>query len=201
MDRRVGDPLARGPPDAVVFERLEYGNFYGTIAEVKDHGKVVSQGPQAWEEFLRDHPAELDARARVLDFERHQLAPANHEIERLRLEKRRVEISGMSPERKAAELADIERRTQETTAQSQQLTDRLFAIRDEQLRKTVVLEAADGRRKEIPMGSIVRATRANELGLLGALRVYFARAWEFVADDPRESNTEGGSSRRSSEPY
>jgi phosphate transport system permease protein len=180
------------PPDAVVFERLEYGNFYGTIAEVKDHGKVVSQGPQAWEEFLRDHPAELDARARVLDFERHQLAPANHEIERLRLEKRRVEISGMSPERKAAELADIERRTQETTAQSQQLTDRLFAIRDEQLRKTVVLEAADGRRKEIPMGSIVRATRANELGLLGALRVYFARAWEFVADDPRESNTEGG---------
>src|SRR4029079_12601366 len=32
----------------------------------------------------------------------------------------------------------------------------------------------------------------NRLGLGGKLRVYAARIWEFVAGQPRESNTEGG---------
>jgi phosphate transport system permease protein len=72
------------------------------------------------------------------------------------------------------------------------VADRLFAMRAELEQGTLVLEAADGTRKELPVAAVVRAVYPNRLGLGGKLRVYGARVWEFVAGEPRESNTEGG---------
>ncbi len=54
------------------------------------------------------------------------------------------------------------------------------------------MEAADGTRKEIPVGNVVRALRPNAMGTLARLGLYASRVREFVADEPRESNTEGG---------
>lgn len=56
----------------------------------------------------------------------------------------------------------------------------------------LVLRAADGQEKEIAGDEIVRAYRANTLSLAGRVRVYASRVWEFLAGEPRESNTEGG---------
>src|SRR5262245_41397412 len=51
---------------------------------------------------------------------------------------------------------------------------------------------ADGARSEVPVGSIVRTVRPNALGAWGKLEVYASRVREFLLDNPRESNTEGG---------
>lgn len=51
---------------------------------------------------------------------------------------------------------------------------------------------ADGRSAAIPLSEIVRAFRPNERGLFGKLGIYFDRVKEFLTDDPRQSNTEGG---------
>ncbi|HKB15672.1 MAG TPA: phosphate ABC transporter permease PstA [Planctomycetota bacterium] len=67
-----------------------------------------------------------------------------------------------------------------------------LAPRLEEAVRTVVLLLADGREVEIPLASVVRAVRPNVLGFLGRLSVYFSRLWEFLAAEPRESNTEGG---------
>ncbi len=57
---------------------------------------------------------------------------------------------------------------------------------------SLLVETADGTRKEIPAGTIVRTVRPNALSPWGKLAVYASRVREFVFDDPRESNTEGG---------
>jgi phosphate transport system permease protein len=63
----------------------------------------------------------------------------------------------------------------------------------EQLRlETLVMQTADGRTAEIPVGDVVRALRPNAMSGLARIGLYAGRLWEFVADDPRESNTEGG---------
>ena len=54
------------------------------------------------------------------------------------------------------------------------------------------LQTVDGQVRDLPLGSVVRMVPANAMGGLDKLGVYLARLWEFVADDPRESNTEGG---------
>jgi phosphate transport system permease protein len=56
----------------------------------------------------------------------------------------------------------------------------------------VLLETAGGQRKDVPNAEIVRVVRPNALGLPGKMLVYVSRVREFLLDDPRESNTEGG---------
>jgi phosphate transport system permease protein len=56
----------------------------------------------------------------------------------------------------------------------------------------VVVAAADGAEKELATLDIYRAYRANELSFAGRAGIYASRLWEFLADEPRESNTEGG---------
>jgi phosphate transport system permease protein len=56
----------------------------------------------------------------------------------------------------------------------------------------VTFRSADGREKELRTLDIYRAYPANDLAWGARLAVYAGRLWEFFADDPRESNTEGG---------
>jgi len=55
-----------------------------------------------------------------------------------------------------------------------------------------VMRDAGGALKEVPVGAIVRAVQPNGLSAGRKLGLYLSRVREFLFDDPRESNTEGG---------
>jgi phosphate transport system permease protein len=57
---------------------------------------------------------------------------------------------------------------------------------------TLSVATAGGARKEVPEASVVRLVLPNALGPWGKTGVYLSRLREFLFDDPRESNTEGG---------
>ncbi len=181
------------PANAVVLERLEWGNFYGWMVELRRGGELVAQGTEeVWQRFGPLLEAKLEERETVRDLEKGPIGDVNYEIEKLRLDLAAVELAGL-PEVEARERRQaIAGKLAEREAEYQELAERLFAMRDELQRDTVVLETVDGARKELPVGSIVRAIRPNEMGTGGKLGLYASRVWEFVADDPRESNTEGG---------
>ncbi len=51
---------------------------------------------------------------------------------------------------------------------------------------------SDGQEIEIPLAAVVRTVRPNSMGTLAKAGVYVSRVWEFLAAQPRESNTAGG---------
>ncbi len=55
-----------------------------------------------------------------------------------------------------------------------------------------VVAVAGGGTKEVPLAQIVRACLPNRMGLAAKAGSFVEKLWEFVSDDPRESNTEGG---------
>src|SRR5262249_34905468 len=55
-----------------------------------------------------------------------------------------------------------------------------------------VLVTADGKEKTLTVGDIVRAYPANQLGFVGKSGLYLSRWWEFLTDEPRNANMEGG---------
>jgi phosphate transport system permease protein len=57
---------------------------------------------------------------------------------------------------------------------------------------TLSVATAAGARTEVPMAAVVRMVLPNTLGAWAKLAVYTSRVREFLFDDPRESNTEGG---------
>ncbi len=54
------------------------------------------------------------------------------------------------------------------------------------------LTTSDGTKRTIHAEKISRVTMPNALGFFGKLNVYFSKILEFLTQDPRESNTEGG---------
>ena len=181
------------PADAVVLERLEWGNFYGRMIELRRGTEILAQGSDAvWKAFPALHEAKLAERREIRKLEKGAIGDVNVEIEKLRLASRRLELAAPPAEARARRQAEIDLALAERQAEYERLAATLFARREVLAAETLVMAAADGTRKEIPVGDVVRAIRPNEMGVLGKLALYASRVREFVADEPRESNTEGG---------
>jgi phosphate transport system permease protein len=181
------------PRDAVLLERFEWGNFYGTMHELRHGDEVLASGPDAvWAAFGPLHAEKLAARAAISGLERGAIGDVNHQLEQLRLDERRLQLAAPPEAERARRQAAIDARRVELEAEYEQLAAQLFARRDALGGETLVMRAADGTEKAIPVGDVVHALRPNAMRGVDKLRLYAQRVWEFVSTDPRESNTEGG---------
>jgi phosphate transport system permease protein len=188
------DIVGRSRPEgAVMLERLEWGNFYGTMAELRRGGAVLAAGPEAvWKAFGPLHEKKAEELAAIEDLERGEIGDVNYEIESLRLDLKKLDLENPPAAEKRRREAGIARELAEREAEYQGLADRLSRMREQFQAETLVMRTAEGETKEMPVGTVVHAIRPNDMGRLDKIRLYAQRAWEFVSDDPRESNTEGG---------
>ena len=109
--------------------------------------------------------------------------------ERLRLYQRRLELNNTSD---SIQQAEINRQTTALEAEYQLLGQRLTHLKQEIDRDSLILEIMDGRLVEIPLANVVRFYYPNNLSLPEKLHFYAVKVKEFLLDDPREANTEGG---------
>src|SRR5690606_20068616 len=59
-------------------------------------------------------------------------------------------------------------------------------------RDSYTVEIQGGERVTLPLSRVVRAYQPNAMGFFGKAGHYLEKAWEFVSEEPREANTEGG---------
>lgn len=177
------------PPDAVCVERQEWGNFFGFVKEVRSGDATIASGsPQAWAALMDRLPAARVLAKRIERMERSELGAINHDIEEVRLQVKRESAAGASA-------ADLEA-TNEQLRQLEEQYAKVQSVLDELITQSraerVVLVAVNGREKELLLTQVVRAFQPNSMSVAAKLALYGSRLWEFVSDDPRESNTEGG---------
>jgi phosphate transport system permease protein len=181
------------PRDAVMLERMEWGNFYGTMAELRQGGQVLAAGEEAvWKAFGPLHERKLEELEAMADLEKGAIGDVNYEIERLRLQRKKLDLERMPEAERRRRQAALDRQLAAHEAEYERLADRLSRMRDRFQAETLVMRTAGGESKEMPVGTVVRALRPNAMGRLGKLGLYLSRGWELVSADPRESNTEGG---------
>lgn len=181
------------PNDAVLLERQEWGNFYGFMKELKRGDDVLASGEtEVWKAFRPLHEKKMQELEAIRDLEQGQIGDLNYEIEKLRLAERALALQDLSDDVRKKREARIAAQRAKREAEYAELAKRLFAMRDELVAERLVMESAEGERKEIPVGHIVRALRPNAMGFFATSWLYAKRVWEFVSEEPRESNTEGG---------
>ncbi|BCR26841.1 phosphate ABC transporter permease PstA [Aquipseudomonas alcaligenes] len=180
---------AQTPENLVVMERREWGNFYGYLVSLKESGQVVAEGDAAWAELQARIARVGELHKQLVRLEKKDIGRINAGLERIRLESRGLELKGQLD---AAAQADLDARRAELDAQYKGLEAELIELNGQFNRDSVVVRTADGREQEISLGKVVRAYQPNAMGTLDKLGFYFAKLWEFVSDDPREANTEGG---------
>jgi phosphate transport system permease protein len=175
------------PREAWLFERQEWGVFVGFLKEIRVDGRPTTQT------FAELHGPARARYRQIRRMEKDQIGGINRQMEQARLALRRVEIkSGKdSPEYLKAK-ADTTAREAALQVKYEKLAGEVARLRAEDARYTLVLQEVGGRTKQQKISEIVRAYPANQLGFFGQARIYASRWWEFLTDEPREANTEGG---------
>ena len=178
------------PESAVVFERREWGQLFGFLDGVfEGEERVAGGGAAGWAAFqkqLRRTGVLLD---RIRDIEYNAISDLNRRIERLRLEKRKLELADDAQQDRILQL-DAKSRRYWTRYES--LAADLNRLRAESEVPHLEVRLAGGEIRRLAVADVVRAYRPNRLGVFGKTGVYLERVWEFLSAEPRESNTEGG---------
>jgi len=177
------------PENMVVLERREWGNFYGYLQSVKVNGETVAEGDKAWPVFLERLGMAAELFERINDIHKGDIGAINYEIEELRLAQRRLELDAVTD---AAPYEAIEQQRDALNKEYQLLQKDLEVLYTDIARDSAMLSVADGRTVEIQMAKIVRAFKPNAMNTATKSLHYFEKLWEFVSDEPREANTEGG---------
>ncbi len=187
----VGEWLSnsRKPADLVALERREWGNFYGELLNVKESGQLVAEGEAAWPELQKRIERIDELHADINKLEKVDIGRINHGLERLRLKTRKLELDDQLD---AAAQAELDAERAQWDAEYKALEGELTSLYTGFNRDSITMRTMDGREKEISLGKIVRAYRPNAMSTLDKMGFYFAKVWEFVSDEPREANTEGG---------
>jgi len=187
----VGDWLTEQttPPELIALERREWGNFYGYLVNIKEQGKVVAEGERAWPELQGRIDRVGDLADALRRLEKSDIGKVNAGLERLRLQTRRLELEGqLNP----AAQADMDAERAELDARYKDIETRLGALHAQVNRDSITVRDANGKEIEVQLGQIVHAYQPNAMSTLTKLGFYFSKMCEFLSDDPREANTEGG---------
>lgn len=177
------------PEDMMVIERREWGNFYGFLLQVKVDGKLIAEGPESWDVLVQQIENTSEIYSDIRDIEKGDIGSINYSMERLRLKQRGLELKG---EDTPLALARIEEERQSLQAEYETLQGELQGLYAELNRASLVAETIDGKTVEIAVSKTVQAYRPNGMTIFGKVGFYMHKLWEFVSDEPREANTEGG---------
>ena len=177
------------PKEIIVLERREWGNFYGYLKNVSINGKVIAQDKAAWNELESRLVHTEEIYAQIRDIEKGAIGSINYKIEKLRLAKRRLELDNEDSEKN---LAVLKTRREVLDKEYSVLAKTLKQLYNEFNQGNISTETMSGQLIEIPFSKIVRAYQPNALNLFEKIVLYFQKIAEFIFDDPREANTEGG---------
>lgn len=177
------------PEDILVLERREWGNFYGFLKSVKDNGKTVATADTAWQELTSRLQKTEALYEQIRDIEKGAIGRINYKMEKVRLDKRRLELD---KEDTPENLKPLSLRQKQLEKEYAVLEKERVVLYKEFKHGSITAETMGGQIIEIPLAQIVRAYRPNALGLFGKISLYFQKIWEFISGEPREANTEGG---------
>ncbi len=179
----------RYPAEATVLERRQWGNLFGTPVRLLENDQVVAEGEALWPELQR----RLDRSNRLHDeieqIERHVIGGINHQIDTLRLERRRAELNGELNADLEASLAERRAGLDETYQEVQQ---RLNAVVADSQRDSLVMRTVGGEEVTVPLNLIVKAWQPNAMSVWQKVAFYGEAFIDFILGYPREANTEGG---------
>ncbi|MDP2902163.1 MAG: phosphate ABC transporter permease PstA [Methylovulum sp.] len=177
------------PAQMMVVERREWGNFYGQLVAVKENGKIIASGDGAWPVALERLDAALAIFDEIVHLEKKEIGAVNYGLERLRLKQKKLQLKNRWDAEAEKEVA-LEKAGYE--AQYNQYQTQLSLLYQKARRDSLVAKIDNGSEQEISLSKIVKIYQPNTMTLFGRIGYFCSKFAEFLTDDPRESNTEGG---------
>jgi len=182
-------------PDGVMqLERLEYGDAFVYPESLHlENGEMISADAREFRQVLHGLVVESSNRREIIkEIESVQIGKLNHQLENLRLAELKITRKGEVSESDKDKIEEIESERKALQVAYEELATRSKELREVIKKSVLHYRLASGEKGEQPVGTIVRFYFPNELGFWGRVGLFFDHVWEFLSEEPREANTEGG---------
>ncbi len=176
------------PAHALTFERREWGNMYGFLKGIKQNDDVLPLTVENLISLLEENHSLVE---RIRYIEKSVIGDINFKMEKYRLALKRLTSEEPSPKvHKKIEFLHAKMENLEKTYREKEHV--LAELYSGVMRKEIVVLLASDEEKIVPLFQVIRVYAPNEMGALSKLGFYTKKFWEFLSEEPREANTEGG---------
>ena len=179
------------PSGIYVIERIEWGNAYGSARSLAvERHNPESIAKDQIDRVLKERMARSNGiRGEIDELERGSLNRINYELERLRLERRGLELQSNAG---SPRLAEIDLRVSQLRADYDVQETQLRTLYEALDQDVLTLQDARDRTLTIKLADALFAWQPNDMSLWDKTVHYVRAIWRFLSEDPREANTEGG---------
>ncbi len=177
------------PREIIAVEREEWGNLYGYLAGVEEGGRRVASAGDPIAELRARLGRRHELKAQISHIEKDLIGGVNYEMEKLRLRQRRLELDGVKDPASFAAIRDSQKALK---AEYERLNGDLAKLNEDIRRDSIVVRIAGGQEVTLPVAKVIRVYQPNRMSVAEKAMHYVEKIGEFVGDDPREANTEGG---------
>lgn len=176
------------PRDILVIERMEYGNAIGSPLALKPkEGAAIPVGDPGFETKLKTLSHEVNARRDTIKhIEKDQIGEINARMERIQLDQK---VLGDSA---SARFAALETELKNLQQEYEVLATKASALREEQNSWTLTYRLPSGDERSMPLGQLISYYYPNQLTFPQRVGWFAHNLWNFLTEEPREANTEGG---------
>ena len=182
------------PESAYIFERTELGNFFGYVKELRVDGEIRVSGENEISIVLNDYLDTLSRlRKEMTRIEKNVIGDLNYDIESSRLEIKILEYQNRDNLQKVeSQIAGLNKKIDDSNNRYHLIENRVDSLREFAGKYNLTVQTANGDERDIPLLNIIRAYQPNRMSFFTQAGFVISKIFEFIFDDPRESNTEGG---------
>ena len=177
------------PADILGLERVENGPAFVRPRSLrKSDGRTILIADPAFEEsFQAEVAAAAVVREKLVEITRHRIGDVNAAMDKARVALRRAEDIKL-----AEEAAGLRKEIAGLDARFAALQEEAKLVVAGGAVASLVSQDAAGREVVVPLTQVIRGWFPNRLDTWGRVRLFASRLGEFLFDEPREANTEGG---------
>ncbi|GAB4290217.1 MAG: phosphate ABC transporter permease PstA [Ignavibacteriaceae bacterium] len=181
------------PVYASTIERMEFGNFYGIIREILVEGVPEARGAEnVYSEIQKYVDYTNNIRDDIKSIEKNEIGKINYRIEELRLDIEKIKYYEKPSKQRQEKITEIEKEIETQSSKYILLKHKVDSLSALVNRYSLNVTDASGTEKNIYFDKIVRVYYPNKMTFSEKLSYSFSKIMEFIFDEPRESNTEGG---------
>lgn len=181
------------PEDLLRLERQEYGVFIGRLKELHLGGEVVrGSASDLLPTLEKAVSTKQELRGKIHAIESGELDGVNARMREIALAIRRVEMGSAPDPEKEKQETQLQSDLDSLQKRSEKLAREVMDMTEEGRKDQVVMVTAEDRTRSLAIMDVLRVETPNEMSILAKTGALIRNLWDFVWDDPRESNTEGG---------
>ncbi len=181
------------PKNGVEFERWEYGNMYGFIKSFTPVSESVTINKSNFFAEARKSLEKALALKNQIDAKQNAINKLLTPLSKLQTE---ISLSEINKTRSKTEIDNLRKQEEKIrnsiSAKLKLLQSELLKLKEENAGIKMTIVTADGKSVTLPFYKFLRFFRPNQMSVMEKTGFYLTKVWEFLTEDPRESNTEGG---------